>query len=99
MKAEGHESPAIDGLKTEGRELTEKVDESLVDSVIVGGAVGTEHHEIAVYESLITMAEAMGADDVVALLHENLEQEQHTLKEMSRKAEQFSRQQAGARSA
>jgi ferritin-like metal-binding protein YciE len=96
VKAEGHQSPSIDGLKTEGRELTEKVDESLVDSVIVGGAVGTEHHEIAVYESLITMAEAMGADDVVALLQENLEQEQHTLREVSRKAEQFSRQQAGA---
>ena len=95
-EAQGHQSPSIDGLKTEGRELLEKADESLVDSVIVGGAVGTEHHEIAVYESLITMAEAMGADDVVALLQENLEQEQHTLEEMSRKAEQFSRQQAGA---
>ena len=97
-EAQGHRSPSIDGLKTEGRELLEKADESLVDSVIAGAAVGTEHHEIAVYESLITMAEAQGADDVVALLEENLEQEQHTLKEMSRKAEQLSRRQA-ARSA
>lgn len=96
-KAQGHQSPSIEGLKTEGRELIEKADESLVDAVIVGGAVGTEHHEIALYESLITMAEAQGAEDVVALLQENLEQEQHTLKEMSRKAEALSRQQAGAR--
>lgn len=94
VDAQGHQSPSIDGLKEEGRSLLEKADESLFDSVIVGGAVGTEHHEIAVYESLITMAEAQGADDVVALLQENLEQEQHTLKEMSRKAEELSRRQA-----
>jgi ferritin-like metal-binding protein YciE len=95
--ATGHQSPSIQGLKKEGEELLGKVDESLVDSVIAGGAVSTEHHEISVYESLITMAASMGADDVVALLEENLDQEQHTLKEMSSKAEAFARQ-AGARS-
>jgi ferritin-like metal-binding protein YciE len=95
--ATGHQSPSIQGLKTEGQELLGKSDERLIDSVIAGGAVSTEHHEISVYESLITMAHAMGADDVVALLEENLEQEQHTLKEMSSKAEDFAKQ-AGARS-
>jgi ferritin-like metal-binding protein YciE len=48
----------------------------------------TEHHEIAVYEGLITTAEAMGEEDVVALLQENLEQEEATLQ----KAKQMSRQ-------
>jgi hypothetical protein len=35
--------------------------------VILGGAAETEHHEIAVYEGLITKAEAMGEQDIVGL--------------------------------
>ncbi len=48
------------------------------------GAIETEHHEIAVYEVLVTNAEARGAPEVAALLRENLEQEKHTLEEASR---------------
>ena len=40
------------------------------------------------YEGLITKAEAMGEQDVVALLQENLEQEEAALE----KAQQFGRQ-------
>jgi len=39
----------------------------------------TEHHEIAVYEGLITYAVAMGEQDVVSFLQQNLEQEQATV--------------------
>jgi ferritin-like metal-binding protein YciE len=66
------------------------VDEQLVDAVILGGVVKTEHLEIAMYEGLITKAEAMGADDVVALLQENLEQEQRTLELAEKQAQQVS---------
>lgn len=90
-EAHGHRSPTIDGIKTEGREMLEKVDEGLADSVILGGTVTTEHHEISLYEALITQAAAMGEEDVVALLQENLEQEQHTLQEVERKAEEVAR--------
>ena len=55
-----------------------------------------EHHEIAVYEGLITQAEAMGQDDVVRLLRENLEQEQHTRGEVKQHTEQVARETAGA---
>jgi ferritin-like metal-binding protein YciE len=55
------------------------VSEDLTDSVILAGAAETEHHEIAVYENLIVHANAHGHEDVVALLQENLEQEQQTL--------------------
>ena len=41
-------------------------------------------------EGLITKAEAMGADDVVALLKENLEQEQHTFEEVEQAAPRLS---------
>lgn len=90
--AQGHKSPAIDGIRTEGEELLGKVGDELVDSVILGGAETTEHHEISVYESLITQAEAMGEDDVVSLLEENLDMEKHTLREVQRKAQEHTRQ-------
>jgi ferritin-like metal-binding protein YciE len=44
------------------------------------------------YEGLITKAEAMGADDVLSLLEENLEQEKHTLEEVNAAAERLSKQ-------
>jgi ferritin-like metal-binding protein YciE len=74
--------PTIDGLKEESEQMISQTSDNLIDSVVLGGAAETEHHEIAVYEGLITKAEAMGQDDIVALLTENLEQEQHTLKEV-----------------
>ena len=78
--------PAIEGIEKEGQALIKKAEDGLVDAVILSGATDTEHHEISVYEGLITKAEAMGEQDIVALLQENLEQEQHTLVEEVKKA-------------
>jgi len=64
-------------------------DDSVVDTVILAGAEQTEHHEIAVYESLIAQAEQLGAPDVVALLQQNLEMEQHTLEEVKKAQRQI----------
>ena len=89
--------PAIEGLKKEGEQLLKQVDDDLIDSVAVGAAIETEHHEIAVYDGLIIKAEAMGEDDVRALLLENLEQEEQTLEKAVKKAEDFSKQLARAR--
>jgi ferritin-like metal-binding protein YciE len=69
-----------------------KVDEGLADIVLAGGAAHTEHHEIAMYEGLITVANAVGAEDVVPLLQENLEQEQRTLQEVERVTNTLSQQ-------
>jgi ferritin-like metal-binding protein YciE len=74
--------PAIEGIEKEGKANIKKADDNLVDAVILSGAAETEHHEIAVYEGLITEAEAMGKQDIVQLLQQNLEQEQHTLDEV-----------------
>jgi ferritin-like metal-binding protein YciE len=57
--------------------------------VITSGAAETEHHEIAVYEGLITQAQAMGKEDIVQLLQQNLEQEQHTLEEVKQAMKQL----------
>jgi ferritin-like metal-binding protein YciE len=84
--------PAIEGLKTEGSSTIKKTDDSVVDVVILSGIVETEHHEIAVYETLIAAAEAQGAHEVATLLRENLQSEQHTLEEAKRTAEQVLQQ-------
>ena len=80
--------PVIEGLQKEGDANLKMVDDSLNDHVILAGVCETEHHEIAVYEGLITKAEAMGEQDVVALLQENLEQEEAALE----KAQHLGRQ-------
>jgi ferritin-like metal-binding protein YciE len=80
--------PAIEGLEKEGQANLKMVDDKLNDDVILSGVCETEHHEIAVYEGLVTRAEAMGEQDVVALLQENLENEQETLQ----KAQQLGQQ-------
>lgn len=89
--AETKPCPAIDGLKHEGEQLINQTATELIDAVLLSGAAATEHHEIAVYNGLITYAEELGEDDIVALLQENLEQEEHTLKEV----EKASKKQAG----
>jgi ferritin-like metal-binding protein YciE len=86
--------PAIEGLEKEGQANLKMVDDSLNDQVILGGVCETEHHEIAVYEGLITKAEAMGEQDVVALLQENLENEQATLQKAQQMGQQLAQRTA-----
>jgi ferritin-like metal-binding protein YciE len=87
-----HEAESASGIAAEGEKMMEKVDDDLVDAVLLAAAAKTEHVEIAMYEGLITKAEAMGAEDVVSLLEENLEQEQHTLEEVKQASERLAQQ-------
>jgi len=82
LEASTNPCPAIEGIEKEGEANLKMADESLHDDVILAGCAETEHHEIAVYENLIVHADALGHEDIVALLRENLEQEQHTLGEV-----------------
>jgi ferritin-like metal-binding protein YciE len=74
--------PAIDGLKAEGKANAKKADDTIVDSVILQGAVEVEHHEIGVYQNLILNARAMGRDDVVDLLQKNIRSEEQALEKV-----------------
>jgi ferritin-like metal-binding protein YciE len=91
-RPEKQSCPPVEGLEKEGQSMIKTVDDTLVDSVILGGVIETEHHEIAVYDGLIIKAEQMDDDDVVALLHENLEQEEAALDKAVKAAEQSSKQ-------
>ena len=95
---EPDESPClpIEGIEKEGKMKLKLSADELKDAVILAGCAETEHHEIAVYETLIVHADAMGHEDVVALLRENLEQEQHTLGEVLKASVKLAQQQAAA---
>jgi ferritin-like metal-binding protein YciE len=71
-------------LDKEAKANIKMADDSVVDAVILSGAAETEHHEIAVYEALIAQAEQFGQSEIVQLLQQNLEIEQHTLDEVKR---------------
>lgn len=74
--------PVIEGLEKEGKATIKKTDDTIVDAVLLSSAAETEHHEIAVYETLVTNAEARGAHDVARLLEENLRQEKEALEKV-----------------
>jgi len=74
------------GLAKEGSSLVSKSDKSVVDSVVLTAALGTEHYEMAAYESLCIAAESLGLTSVVELLKQNLQQEQHTADELTQAA-------------
>jgi len=93
-KPTGRSNPTVIGLSEQADSLYEKSEDEVVDSVLLGGAAETEHLEIALYEDLITQARAMGEQQVVSLLEENLEQEQHTLEEVKRASEQIAQRSA-----
>jgi ferritin-like metal-binding protein YciE len=93
-RATGHSNPVVDGLAEQTDTLWDKTDDEIVDSVLLGGAAETEHLEIALYEDLITQARAMGQEQVVSLLEQNLEQEQHTLEEVKRASEEVAQRSA-----
>jgi ferritin-like metal-binding protein YciE len=82
--------PAIEGLEKEGKATMKMTDDRIIDAVILAAATETEHHEIAVYETLVTNADARGATEVADLLRMNLEEEEHTLEEVSAAAKRIS---------
>jgi ferritin-like metal-binding protein YciE len=82
VKAE--KCPGIEGLKKEHDEFVtnESPSPEVLNAFLTGAGARTEHYEIAAYEGLVTMAEAMGEDQVARLLNENLAQEQNALRKI-----------------
>jgi ferritin-like metal-binding protein YciE len=76
--------PGIDGIKKEHDDFVSKESPSqdVLDSFLTGAGARTEHYEIAAYEGLVTMAEAMGETQVVELLTQNLEQDKAALEKL-----------------
>ncbi len=84
--AKAEKCPGIEGITKEHDDFVEKESPSaeVLDSFLTGAGARTEHYEIAAYEGLVTMAEAMGEDEVARLLGENLEQEKKALEKLKK---------------
>lgn len=82
--AKAEKCPGIEGIKKEHDDFVanESPTPEVLDAFLTGAGARTEHYEIAAYEGLVTMASAMGEDNVASLLNENLEQEKAALAKM-----------------
>ena len=82
--AKAEKCPGIEGIKKEHDDFVanESPSSEVLDAFLTGAGARTEHYEIASYEGLVTMATAMGEDDVASLLNKNLEQEKAALAKM-----------------
>jgi ferritin-like metal-binding protein YciE len=84
-KPTAEKCPGIEGIKQEHDDFVSKESPSqdVLDSFLTGAGARTEHYEIAAYEGLVTMAEAMGETEVAELLSENLKQEKTALEKLN----------------
>ena len=83
-KAKAEKCPGIEGIKQEHDDFVsnESPSQEVLDAFLTGAGARTEHYEIAAYEGLVTMAEAMGEKEVVTLLSQNLDEEKAALRKM-----------------
>ena len=83
-QAKAEKCPGIEGIKQEHDDFVanESPSQEVLDAFLTGAGARTEHYEIAAYEGLVTMADAMGEDEVVELLSKNLEEEKAALRKM-----------------
>ena len=72
--AKAEKCPGIEGIKKEHDDFVANKSRRLRRCSMPSspGAGRDKHYEIAAYEGLVTMATAMGEDDVASLLNENL---------------------------
>lgn len=76
VAAKAKKCPAIEGLIEEGAEMIEEEGEaSVLDAGLIASAQRVEHYEIAAYGNARAFAEALGNQDVVAILDETLGEE------------------------
>ena len=81
---------AASALISEGNsDIADAGNEQIRDVVLIAAGNQIEHHEIAVYGTLIAWALALGRDQDAALLSKSLEEEKHADKVLTALAEQI----------
>jgi ferritin-like metal-binding protein YciE len=87
VPADPEESPALQGLVREHEELLAQIageEQLLEDLAHAQAAAATEHLEIASYDSLAGLAEALGEEGIAIRLRELMEQEELALELVDR---------------
>lgn len=82
-KATGEHCNGMEGLIEEGKDAIEKDEEGATKDVcLLGAALRVEHYEIAGYMSVIAIAKALGKQEAVGLLKQNLSEEEAASKKV-----------------
>jgi ferritin-like metal-binding protein YciE len=84
----------FEGLKKEHEQLAGEVSPDLLEAVVAGSAVRTEHYEIAAYNALITKARAMGEKEAADLLEQNLQDDKETARQVESIARRLAKEEA-----
>ena len=87
-KATGRTNPVVMGLAEQADVLYDKTDDEILDTVLRWRGRDRARRDRALRGS-DHQTRAMGEQQVVSLLQQNLEQEQHTLEEVKRASEQL----------
>lgn len=75
-KPRGKHCAGMAGIVDEGSEvMDEDFDEETMDACLIASGQRAEHYEMAAYGTLIAWARALGHDDAVELLQQNLDEE------------------------
>ncbi len=98
-EAEAEPCLGFEGLAKEHAKMVEETSSDLIDLVDVAAAARTENYEIAAYETLRRMAKALGEDEAVTLLDENLKQEKEALRIVERIATRVANERGAAKAA
>lgn len=91
IDAEEGSCEAADGLADDARMVVTNTESGSLTrdaGLIIAGQKG-EHHEIASYGSLVTLAKVMGHTEAARLLEQTLEEEKNTDKKLTQLAESF----------
>jgi ferritin-like metal-binding protein YciE len=94
-KARKQHCKGIAGIIEEGSAIMdEDLDDPTMDACLIAAGQRAEHYEIGAYGTLISWAEAMGHDEVVTLLEQNLDEEKAADQKLTGLAESGINQQA-----
>jgi len=87
-KVRGKHCEGIAGIIEEGKSIMEEdFDDEAMDACLIAAGQRAEHYEMAAYGTLIAWARAMGHDDVVSLLQQNLDEEKAADEKLTELAE------------
>lgn len=89
-EADDKKCPAASALISEGQsDIADAGNEQIRDVVLIAAGNQIEHHEIAVYGTLIAWAQALGENQHAATLSKSLDEEKHADKLLTQLAEQI----------
>ena len=91
---------AIDGLADDAQRVISNTDSGSLtrDAGLIIAGQKVEHHEIASYGSVVTLAQVLGYSEAARLLNQTLEEEKNTDKKLTSLAESFINNRAASES-